>query len=90
MANKINDALGVVGAWVASHPELEPSKIEFTVATILRFLKKQKREITVSNMNAAFDQVCSAVEAMRPEEEPEAETTPEQDAETEKLVRQIA
>jgi hypothetical protein len=38
-----NDVLGVVGAFVAAHPELVPEKIEFTVATILRFLKRMPR-----------------------------------------------
>jgi len=87
--SKLNAALGVIGAWVASHPELAPEKIEFTVAAILKFLKKQKQDVTVATMDAAFDQICSAIEAMSEEESEAEQPRPEQDAELDGFVAQI-
>lgn len=88
MSNNFSNAMGAVGAFVAAHPEIAPERVELTVSSILKFLKKKDRPVTKANMEDAWARIVDAVEAMRPEE-PEAET-PEQDAETEKFRQQIS
>jgi hypothetical protein len=85
--NTLNDALGIIGVFVAAHPEIAPDRLELTVSSILRWLKKKGRPMTKASMEDAWARIVDAVEAMRPEE-PEAET-PEQEAETERLRKQI-
>lgn len=87
--NTFNTAVGAVGQFVAAHPELDPKKVEYTVQTVLRFLKAKKLTITLENMNAAWESLLSAVAAMRPETEPESATdelSPEKVAEYRKLI----
>ena len=65
--SNFNIAIGAVGQFVAAHPELEASKVEYTVQTLLRFLKAKKQTITLPNLEAAWKQLVEAVSAMKPE-----------------------
>lgn len=79
MANNINSAMGAVGHFVAAHPEIAPDRVELTVQSILRWLKKQKREVTKASMDEAWNRIIDAVEAMR---EPESEEPVDPEIET--------
>lgn len=85
--SNFNTAIGAVGQFVAAHPELDASKVEYTVRTLLRFLKARKQTITLPNLEAAWKQLVEAVSAMKPET-PET-TTPEADDKIEEYRKQI-
>ena len=86
MSNNFSNAMGAVGQFVAAHPELDPSKVEYTVQTILRYLKGKKLPVTLANLEAGWTQIVDAVSAMKPEVEATVEAA---DPEIETYRKQI-
>lgn len=73
--NNFSTAMGAVGQFVAAHPELDPAKLEYSIQTLLRYLKGKKLPVTLENLEAGWKQLVEAVSAMRPEEQPAATVT---------------
>lgn len=83
MSNKVNEA-GVVGAFIVAHPEIPPDQLGYVIQSALRYLKKQKQDVTLPHMEWAVDRLKTAVDAMHPDAE-----EPKHDAELDALVKQI-
>jgi hypothetical protein len=88
MSNNFSNAMGAVGVFVAAHPEIAPERLELTISSICRWLKKKGRPVTKVSMDDAWASIISSIEALRPEEAA-PETTEAEDAETEKFRQQI-
>lgn len=85
---KFTDAMRTVAEWVAAH-DFAPETIEGTVQIVLDHLKKQNREITISNMNAALAEVKTMIRAQMQDKVPEFESEDIPDTELDSYVATI-
>lgn len=80
--------IGVVGKFVANHPEFAPELLEGTLSVIQQSVRTKRQKLTLENMEAAWAEIVAGLKTTLTPEELE-KVTVKTDADVEKYREQI-